>query len=60
MPPQSRGESSTYLSQKRLFDGLLNPKKWEYPEITTAAPRGDLEAGVSVFSREEKWRAARY
>jgi hypothetical protein len=43
-----------------LFDGLLNPKIWEYPEITTGAPRGGLEAGVSVFSREEKWLAGRY
>jgi hypothetical protein len=37
---------------KTLFDGLLNPKIWEYPEITTAVPRGDLKAGVSISSRE--------
>jgi hypothetical protein len=40
---------------KTLFDGSLNPKIWEYPEITTGAPRADLKAGVSVFGLEKQW-----
>jgi hypothetical protein len=45
---------------KTLFDGLLNPKIWEYPEITTAAPRDDLKARVGVFRREKQRLPQRY
>jgi hypothetical protein len=38
---------------KTLFDGFLNPKIWEYPDFTTEVSRGDPEAGLSVFGREE-------
>jgi hypothetical protein len=45
---------------KTLFDGLFNPKKWEYPEITTGASTGDLEARVSVRLREQRRLEERY
>jgi len=58
MPPQTNGEFSTYSALKHLKRGAVYPKKWEYPEISTAGEVGSL-VGPRQASQQQGEQANR-